>query len=448
MLLEAEWVLPITSAPISQGAVRVEGGAITDVGTADALRAKYPGDETRNFHHAILMPGFVNAHVHLELSVFRGLFDDCNFGDWMLHFLAARRRVAKEDYLASAMLGAMECAGSGISTIGDTVTDPTATVRAAQAFGLRTYAFLEVFGMDDSVLPRTMAAFEERLGRLRAAAGALTQVGISPHAPYTVSGSLYRALTAYALRERLKVMSHVAESQAEVTFVRNGAGVLAHDFREAVGWDHLMWSPTGTSPVKYLEQWDAFDADVVAVHCVQVSPSDIEVLRKYDVAVAHCPKSNAKLGCGVAPVEGFLRAGLRVGIGTDSLASNNILDMFDEMRMVIYLQRATQSDAGCIGAGQVLEMATLGGAGVLGLADRVGSLEPGKRADLICVDMEYSQFAPIDDPVSALVYGANLDDVFFTMIDGRIVYDRKVFVDVDAAEVKQRAIAARATLRG
>jgi 5-methylthioadenosine/S-adenosylhomocysteine deaminase len=139
---------------------------------------------------------------------------------------------------------------------------------------------------------------------------------------------------------------------------------------------------------------------------------------------------------------------LRVGIGTDSLASNNILDMFDEMRMVIFLQRATQSDAGCIGAGQVLEMATLGGAQVLGLADKVGSLEPGKRADLICVDMEHSQFAPIDDPVSALVYGANLDDVFFTMVDGRIVYDRKVFVEVDTAEVNQRANAVRATLRG
>ena len=448
MLLEAEWVLPITSAPIPDGAVRVQDGVISEVGTAEALRAKYPGEQTRNFHHAILLPGFVNSHVHLELSVFRGLFDDCNFGDWMLHFLSARRRLVKENYLASAMLGAMECAGSGVTTIGDTVTDPTATVLAAQAFGLRTYAFLEVFGMDDSTLPKTMAAFEERMERLRGVAGPSTQVGISPHAPYTVSGPLYRALTAYALRERLKVMFHVAESQAEVTFVRNGAGVLAHDFREAVGWEDLMWSPTGTSPVKYLEQWDAFDADVIAVHCVQVSPSDIEVLRKYDVAVAHCPKSNAKLGCGVAPVEGFLRAGLRVGIGTDSLASNNILDMFDEMRMVIYLQRATQSDAGCMGAGRVLEMATLGGARVLGLADRVGSLEPGKRADLICVDMEYSQFAPIDDPVSALVYGANLDDVFFTMIDGRIVYDRKVFVDVDVTEVKERAIEVRALLRG
>jgi 5-methylthioadenosine/S-adenosylhomocysteine deaminase len=366
----------------------------------------------------------------------------------MLRFMIGKRKMKADEYAASARLGVMECLGSGITTIGDTVYDGEATISTANAHGLRTYAFLEAFGMDDATINTTLRHVDRRLNQLKDMAGPLVKVGLSPHAPYTVSGPLYRALTAYALDRRLKVMTHVAESQAEVTFVRNGAGVLAHDFRELAGWENLMWMPTGTSVVKYLEQWDAFDSDVIAVHAVQVSPSDIEVLKKYDVAVAHCPKSNAKLGCGVAPVGDFLAAGLRVGIGTDSLASNNILDMFDEMRMVIFLQRAVQSDASCVGADQILRMATLGGARVLGLDDQVGSLEAGKRADIIAVDMEYSHFAPIDDPTSALVYGANQEDVFFSMIDGRVVYDKKVFVDMDAEAITREAGAIRTKLRG
>ncbi len=447
MIYEADWVLPITEPLLRQGSVRVEAGVITDVAPSAEMRSRYPGEAVVNFHHAILMPGFVNTHVHLDYSAFRGLFDDCDFGDWMLKFMVSKRKLDSADYAASAMLGAMECVGSGITTIGDTIFDGEATLRAASTFGLRGYAFVEAFGMDDSKIGLTLQRVEERVARARALAGPLVTVGLSPHAPYTVSGALFRALTAYAAREGLKVATHVAESLAEVTFVRNGAGVLAHDFRELVGWDSLPWMPTGTSPVKFLEQWDALGADIIAIHCVQVTPSDIEVLKKHNVAVAHCPKSNAKLGCGIAPVGDFLSAGLRVGIGTDSLATNNILDMFDEMRMAIFLHRASQGSAVCISAEQVLRMATLGGAQVLGLEEAVGSLRPGKRADMIAVDMEYSHFSPIDDPVSALVYGANQEDVFFSMIDGRVVYDKKVFVDIDASRIIEDAASVRLKLR-
>ena len=361
MIYEAEWVLPIVDPPLYLGAVRVDQGEISAVGPADELRSRYPDDAVTNFHHAILLPGFVNSHVHVEYSAFRGLFDDCDFGDWMMRFLVAKRKLDSADYAASALLGAAECVESGITCIGDTVFDGEATVNAVNALGLRAYAFVEAFGMNDTKIDHTLAFVAKRIQALRDLAGPLVTVGLSPHSTYTVSGPLFRALTAYALREGLKVATHVAESHEEVTFVRNGGGVLAHDFRELVGWDELMWMPTGTTPVKYLEQWDALDADLIAIHCVQVAHSDIEVLKKYDVAIAHCPKSNAKLGCGIAPVSDFLSAGLRVGLGTDSLASNNILDMFDEMRMAIYLHRASKSSAICITADQVLRMATLGG---------------------------------------------------------------------------------------
>lgn len=449
MIYEAEWVLPVTTPAIRNGAVVVgDGGAILDVGRAADMRERHPGHEVTGFHHSILLPGFVNAHVHLDYSVFRGLFDDCDFGEWMLRFILAKRRLEATDYAASALLGAMECVSSGITSIGDTVFDGEATMRAANRSGLRVHAFVEAFGMDDTKVSRVLKHTEGRVARLREIAGPLARVGLSPHAPYTVSGPLYRALTEYARSEGLKVATHVAESRAEVTFIRNGSGVLAHDFRELVGWDDLTVTPTGASPIKYLEQWDAFEGDVIAIHCVQADQADIDVLKRYDVAVAHCPKSNAKLGCGIAPVGALLAAGVRVGLGTDSLASNNILDMFDEMRMSIFLHRASLQSAVCMSAAQALEMATLGGARVLGTEGVVGSIEAGKRADLIAVDMEHSHFAPIDDPVSALVYGANQEDVFFTMIDGTVVYDRKQFVSMDAERVAREADLVRGKLRG
>jgi 5-methylthioadenosine/S-adenosylhomocysteine deaminase len=447
MIFEADWVLPIVSPPIELGAVRVVDGRIEDVGRAEDLRGRYPDETFTNFHHAVLLPGFVNAHTHLEYSVFRGFLDNLAFPEWMLAFIGARKRLNSDDYVASAMLGAMECVGSGITTVGDTMSHGRATLEATKGFGMRACAFVEVFGMDDANIPGVLKNLDQRMERFRGMVSPLTRLGVSPHAPYTVSGPLYRALMAYSMGAGVKMATHVAESKAEVTFVRNGAGVLAHDFRELVGWDEVPWMPTGASPVKYLEQWGALNANLLAVHCVQVSQTDIEVMKENDVAVAHCPKSNAKLACGIAPVGDFLAAGLRVGIGSDSLASNNLLDMFGEMRVAILLHRASQQHTEALQAEQALRIATLGGAQVLGLDDLVGSLEPGKRADMIAVDMEYSHFAPIDDPVSALVYGANQEDVFFAMIDGEVVYSRKKFQDIDVEEITDRAMAVRAKLR-
>lgn len=447
MIFEADWVLPISSPPIANGAVRVVEGCIDDVGSAEEVRGRHPDEEVTTFHDAVLMPGFVDAHTHLEYSVFRGFFDNLAFPEWMLAFVDARRRLSDDDYLASAMLGAMECVSSGITTVGDTTSHGRAVLEAARLSGLRMCAFLEVFGMDDSKIPAVLRNLDERLDRMRTLASSRVTLGVSPHAPYTVSGPLYRALMAYSMGAGVRMATHLAESKAEVTFVRNGAGVLAHDFRELVGWEGLPWMPTGTSPVKYLEQWGALNPNLLAVHCVQVSTEDVDVLKEYGVAIAHCPKSNAKLACGIAPVGDFLSAGIKVGIGSDSLASNNLLDMFGEMRVAILLHRASRQDTEAMQAEQVLRMATLGGAEVLGLDHAIGSLDKGKRADLIAIDMEYSHFAPIDNPISALVYGANQEDVFFVMIDGEIVYSRKKFQKVDTKEIMERAMAARAKLR-
>jgi 5-methylthioadenosine/S-adenosylhomocysteine deaminase len=446
-IYQAEWVLPISSAPIHDGAVAIEGDVIKVVGPAREIIESYPGAEVTLFHHAILLPGFVNCHSHLEYAVFRGLIDNLNFGRWLLEFIDLKARLAADDYAISSRLGVLECVTSGITTIADSMYSGTSLYAIKEA-GLRARVYQEVFGIDDNRLQETMAALTATLDELDEQQDALLEVGIFPHATYTVSAGLYRAIAKLARQRGKKVATHLAESKDELTYIRSGSGILALDLREKVGWENVERQPFGVTPVKYLQQWDVYGPDFMAVHCVRVGERDIEVLAKRDVAIAHCPKSNAKLGCGIAPLPAFLEAGIRVGFGTDSPASSNIMDMFGEMRTAIFLHRGAQRDAGILGAAECVTMATLGGARALGMEDRVGSLEPGKQADMIAVDMEYSHFTPIHDPYSALVYGANQEDVFFTMVAGKPLYDKKVLKTLDEDEITAKARAVKEKLWG
>lgn len=448
-ILRATWVLPIVSDPIFEGAVAIQGETITSVGSYGEVAATNPGAEVVDFHDAILLPGFVNCHSHLEYAAFRGIIDNKGFGPWLLELLDLKEKVGIGDYAASAQLGAAECITSGITTIAESMYSGE-SLDAIIASGLRARAYQEVFGIDDTVLSRTLAQLSERLDELEEKVGKavpLVEAGVFPHATYTVSAGLYRGIAEMARERGMKIATHLAESPEESVYIRSGTGVLAFDFREKVGWDHISRQPFGVTPVKYLQQWNVFGPEFLAAHCVYVGPSDIEILAKRDVAVAHCPKSNAKLGCGIAPLPAFLEAGIRVGFGTDSPASSNIMDMFGEMRTAIFLHRGTQRDAGVLNAEECVQMATLGGARALGMGGRIGSLEPGKQADLIAVDMEFSHFTPVYDPYSSLVYGANQEDVFFTMVAGRAIYDKKVLLTVDKEEVTSKALEVKEKLR-
>ncbi|MEK7817952.1 MAG: amidohydrolase [Actinomycetota bacterium] len=434
----ADWVLPITSQPVSGGAVAVADGVIKAVGASDEVTRTYPEAEVVEFHDAIILPGFVNCHCHLEYGVFRGLLDNKNFGSWILDFIDYKRRLSPDDYLASALLGASECAASGITTVADSMHSGQ-SLTAIRKTGLRGRVYLEVFGIDDASLSETVSKLEATLDELQEQENGKVEVGIFPHATYTVSANLYNAISRLARERDKKVATHLAESRDESTYIKSGSGVLALDFREKVGWENIICEPFGVTPVKYLQQWDVYGTDFMAVHCVHVEARDIDILAKNDVAIAHCPKSNAKLGCGIAPLPDFLKAGIRVGLGTDSPASSNTMDMFGEMRTAIYLHRGTHHDATILGAADCLKMATMSGAAALGMDDRIGSLEAGKQADMIAVDMEYSHFTPVNDPYSSLVYGASQDDIFFTMVAGNPIYDKKVFTTLDGREINARA---------
>jgi cytosine/adenosine deaminase-related metal-dependent hydrolase len=445
-IYRADWLLPVSAPVLADGALAVAGERIAAVGRAAELVAAHPGAEVVDLGRSIIMPGFVNCHSHIEYTSFRGILDDADFGDWIISLVDVKASLTPEEYLVSARLGALEAVSSGITTIADT-SYAGVTLEAVAEAGLRGRLYLEIFGVDDARLDETVDDVRRRLADARAAAPPQFDVGLAPHAPYTVSSRLYQAVAALARAEGLKVLSHVAESREELTYVRSGSGKFAHDYREKMGWERMLVQPYGVSPIKYLQQWNVFDEDFLAVHCVLVSRDDIRILKAKDVAVAHCPKSNAKLGCGVAPLADLLHEGVRVGLGTDSPASSNIMDMFDEMRTMLLLHRAVERDVRVLDAPQCVRIATLGGAEALGMAADIGSLDAGKYADFIAVDISRSHFAPIDDPYSALVYGANQDDVFVTVVGGRPLYRDRIYTGLDAETVRRAAFGVRETLR-
>jgi len=234
-IYRADWVLPVAAPIQPDGAVAVgPDGRILAVGPAPRLVADFPDAALVDNGRSIIMPGFVNCHSHLEYTSFRGILDDAEYADWIISLVDVKASLTPEEYLISAKLGALEAISSGITTIADTSYGAT-TLEAAGGAGLRGRVYLEVFGVDDSHFDDTMADVERRIDDALGAAPATIDVGLAPHAPYTVSSRLYQAVSALARERGLKVMSHVAESREELTYIRSGSGKFAHDYREKMG---------------------------------------------------------------------------------------------------------------------------------------------------------------------------------------------------------------------
>ncbi|HZD60589.1 MAG TPA: amidohydrolase family protein [Anaerolineae bacterium] len=447
MLLAAKWVLPISHRPIEDGAVVVEGSRIKDVGKFKTMSNKYPDEEVVSFGKAVILPGFVDLHTHLEYSVFRGACDDLGYAGWKIQLTKKSNILKKGDWALSAYLGALEALQSGITTIAD-ITNSGTSLRAAKDAGLRGVIYYEVTGMAHTRVPEIMAEAENNVAKwIDMASGTNLTIGFAPHSPYTVSPPLYKASTTWAREHNLKICTHLAGSKAEYDFIKYGSGRLSTEYWDTVGWGDILWQPTGVSPVKYLEEWGVFDGgDLLAVHCVQVDEADIDILKRYNVAVAHCPRCNAKLGMGIAPLPGFLSRQLRIGIGTDSPASNNTMDVFDEMRIGLLIQRGITKSSD-FNAEKFVYMATLGGAEAVGLHHDIGSLDPGKQADIVAVDMSHSHQIPTRDPYSALVYTANQENVVLTMVSGKVLYENGTYTTLDEAEILKRAEPIRRKLK-
>lgn len=449
MLLRARFVLPITSDYLTDGAVLVRDGIIEDVGPGPDLLEQYPDEEVRDFGPSALMPGFVDLHTHLEYSALRGLVDDLPYAEWKISLSELEKTLDPQDWADAATLGALEAVQSGITTIAD-ITDTGASVGAAVSAGLRGLIYREVSTMKPQAVDDVVRAAVEDIESWKEATDeALMTVGIAPHAAYTCHPRLIERVAQVANEMSLPVSTHLAGSVDEYEFVKYGSSRLAMELTEGEDWRDRAWMPTGVSPVRYLLQWGLFDVpELLGVHVIQVDDDDIDVLADRDVAVASCPRCAAKLGMGKTPLERFFSEGMRVGLGTDSPASNNTIDFFDEMRIGLLLQRAFVGDQHFFDAETFVKMATIEGAKALRLEDKIGSLERGKEADVIAVDLSHSHQAPIRNPYSALVHTCNQENVMFTMVRGRVLYDAGRYETLDADRVVSRADEVRSKLRG
>jgi 5-methylthioadenosine/S-adenosylhomocysteine deaminase len=451
LLLTARYVIPVSSPHIEDGAVLVRDERIEAVGSKDDLVELYPDEEVRDFGLAAIMPGFVDLHTHLEFSAFRGAVDDVPYTRWKMQVVQKQQMLTAADWEDSATLGAMEALQSGITSIAD-ITSTGASARAAAAAGLAGVVYREVETMDKSEVPAVMAAAEEDIeawGRL--AEGTCLEIGLAPHSPYSCHPAVFEAAARYVTEKGLPAAIHLAGSKDEYDFVRYGSSRLAQDFREQAGWHDVAWMPTGVSPVRYVLQWGLFGVDrLLAVHCVQVDEDDVEILAGHKVGIAHCPRCNAKLGMGIAPLKLFFKHGATMGIGTDSPASTNTIDMFDEMRIGLLLQRGVSDETDFFRfftARTFVRLATYHGARALRLQDTIGSLEAGKRADVVAVDLSSSHQVPTQDPYSALVHTANQENVTMTMVAGRVLYDRGQYLTIDSERALARANEMKSKLR-
>jgi cytosine/adenosine deaminase-related metal-dependent hydrolase len=418
--VSADWVLPVDGPPIEGGLIRYEDGGIVEVTR---------GRASHHYADAAIVPGFVNAHSHLEYAMYAGFGDGQPFGPWIATHVERKNRLEREDMVAIARLGVLESLRAGIATTAD-YSFSGAAASAAAELGLRAIVYLEVFAIDPGEAERQ---FNEKRGLIEESE--LVRIGVSPHAPYSCSLDTYR----WCLSLGIPVGTHLAESASENEWLEHGSGPLQ-------GIAPILVPPTGKRAVASLEP--VLGPDLLCAHCVEVDESEIALLAERNVPIAHCPRSNALLGCGIAPIAELRAADLRVGLGTDSPASTPSFDMFEEMRTAIYLARARTRRPEALLATDALRMATLDAARALRIEDQVGTLTPGKRADLTVVSLAGSPYHPVEDPAAAVVFGGSPERVLETIVDGHTRYAnedneqwRKVRSTASAA--RQRMLAPR-----
>jgi 5-methylthioadenosine/S-adenosylhomocysteine deaminase len=429
--VSARWVLPVSGEPIAHGAVLVGAdGRIAAVGPEASVPRPARRDEV-SLGRAALLPGLVNAHSHLELTALRGLVRDVPFFDWIRTVRAIKYGVDRAIYRASARWGVLESFAAGITTSGDTGNTLQAATAMAE-LGARGVAYHEIFGPDPKQCATAMAGLEEALTKLKHVASDRVTIGVSPHAPYTVSDELLCAATALAAGRRLKTATHTAESEEERALVEQGCGPFADDLRSR----GIAVEPRGTTTIGWLERAGFLALKPLLIHCVTAGPDDLGRAGRAGATTVHCPWSNAALGHGRADFAAMRRLGLAVGIGTDSVVAGGGHDLFTAAR-----QAASGLPAGRgLSAGELLRLLTADGAAALGLED-VGTLTVGAWGDLTAVRLDTAASAGPEAEEEA-AWSATASDVVFTAVAGRVVYRSGRWPGVRIAEERKGFLAA------
>ena len=415
--LRADWLLPVAAPPIPAGAVLLGADGRVAAAGADAAVPRPPGVPELELPGAALLPGLVNAHTHLELTGLGGRAEEEDFVAWIgtIRRLKAERTPA--EFLAAARDGVRQGWACGVTTVADT-GDSGAALRALAELGGSGIAYQEVFGPDPARLPESVAGLRAALDALRPVQTPRARLGVSPHAPYSVSGRLYGAVASLAFEEELPVAVHVAESLAESALLWDGTG----GFGEAWIRRGIPNTATRQTPVGWLERHAVLGPATLCIHAVQVDEDDIARLAGAGVGVAHCPLSNARHRHGAAPLAELLAAGLRVGVGTDSEASVGTPDLLAEAR-------AARALAG-LDARAALRLATAGAAEAIGLGGQVGELVAGAWGDVVAVALPAGATA-----VEEAVLDSGPAEVLGTWLAGRPVYRRAGAAPLAAASL-------------
>lgn len=379
----ASWLYNPGQPAHANGALAVRDGSILDTGTASELKMRYGTATITEHPGCVLLPGFVNAHTHLELTHFpawrlRGGLDyhPRTFADWIVQMVKVRRGVAPEDTLASLKAGIETSLWAGTTCVGDIITSPE-LLQGYHGAPVSGRLYLELIGQDTSLVSR----------RLQKALDALKNFekpcypGLSPHAPYTLNTAVLPAIADAARQKQYPLSLHLAESAAEDTLLFDSTGPLADLLYPLVGWSDFLPAPRRTTPARFFDAAGLLGPSTLAVHCVHLTPADAALLKERGATICLCPRSNERLAVGTAPVHLFKKLGIPLCIGTDSLASNDSLSLWDEMRF------ALDSYKGELTPDELLVLATAGGAAGIGLSAQVGSLEAGKMADFQVVEL-------------------------------------------------------------
>jgi cytosine/adenosine deaminase-related metal-dependent hydrolase len=402
MIISAPLVLPMrrNGAPLRQGAVAVRGNSIIAVGPADSVLRRHPSHRIISLHNAVLLPGLVNVHAHLELPPLLDAVRSTSFPGWILNLIAAKRGLSLSDYAEAASANIRRLIETGTTTVGE-ISTHGASPGLLKRSGLRAVVFKEFIGMDPA------AEFNSSLGPGRNTS--LVRFGLSPHTPYTVSEKALRSIAAYALSRDLRLAVHVAESSDEERLLQGKRSGL-HEVYRAAGWDPA-WAPTARSAVQYLRAVGLLNSRLLAVHAVRVTDQDIKLMKNAHCSIAHCPRSNRELGVGRMPLGKMLDAGITVGLGTDSLASCPNLNMWDEMRAAYRLHARDG-----VTAEEIMAVATRKGAQALGF-DNLGVLTTGNEADLIAAPL------PTKDTGNIFVdLLRETTDCMFSMVGGKALH--------------------------
>jgi 5-methylthioadenosine/S-adenosylhomocysteine deaminase len=404
----------------SDGALAIRGNTIAAVGPLAEITAVYEGATVVDATGCLVIPGLIDAHTHIPMTLFRGLADDLPLHTWLEQHVwpAEHKFINPETVKWASRLGVAELLRSGVTTLCDMYFYEDKVAEVVDELGMRgilANAHFDVTTSSNFELGRTLADAEQFVARWRGHSRIVPALG--PHAPYTVGPDLYRRIHTLAERMDVPVVTHLAETQGE---------------------DHDIRHRYGRSPLRHLENLGLMDARLVAAHCVWVDGGEIDLLAKAQTGVVHNPRSNLKLASGIAPIPDMLGAGVLVGLGTDGAASNNALNLLAEIQTAALVHKGVRLDPLAVPAAAAFQMATIGGARALKLDHLVGSLEPGKRADVAIIDLDEDNLVPLYDPLSHIAYAVEAADVRTVIIDGQIVLQDRVLTTGDEREIRRQ----------